>query len=47
MWIGPASSKAGDEVDYTIILTNDSSANTPALTCALTDAALGIDGQAC
>jgi uncharacterized repeat protein (TIGR01451 family) len=36
-------SKAGDDVNYTITLTNTSSADTPDLECTITDATLGID----
>jgi uncharacterized repeat protein (TIGR01451 family) len=40
---GDALSKAGDNVDYTITLTNTSSADTPTLACTITDALLGIN----
>ncbi len=36
-------SKAGDTVGYTVTVTNTSSANTPDLTCTVTDAVAGID----
>jgi uncharacterized repeat protein (TIGR01451 family) len=38
---GDALSKVGDPVDYTITLSNNSSADTPALTCTATDSLLG------
>jgi uncharacterized repeat protein (TIGR01451 family) len=38
---GDAYSKVGDNVNYTITLSNDSSADTPALTCTATDSLLG------
>jgi len=40
---GDALSKAGDDVNYTITVTNTSSADSPALTCTVRDALLGID----
>ena len=39
---GDTTSKVGDVVDYTITLTNSSSANTPPLTCTATDTLLGV-----
>ncbi|WP_461519162.1 hypothetical protein [Porticoccus sp.] len=38
---GDALSKVGDEVDYTITLSNNSSADTPAMSCTATDSLLG------
>lgn len=38
-----ALSKIGDEVTYTLSLTNNSSADAPALSCRITDAMLGVD----
>jgi uncharacterized repeat protein (TIGR01451 family) len=38
---GDTLSKVGDEVDYTITLSNNSSADTPALTCTASDSLLG------
>ena len=38
---GDALSKVGDSVDYTITLSNNSSADTPALTCTATDSLFG------
>ena len=38
---GDALSKVGDTVDYTITLSNNSSADTPALSCTATDSLLG------
>lgn len=38
---GDTLSKAGDDVTYTFTLTNSSSADTPALTCTVTDTLLG------
>ncbi len=38
---GDTLSKIGDSVDYTITLSNKSSADTPALTCTATDSVLG------
>jgi uncharacterized repeat protein (TIGR01451 family) len=40
---GDTLSKVGDSVDYTITLTNTSSADTPTLSCTITDALLGIN----
>jgi hypothetical protein len=40
---GDELSKIGDAVDYAITLENDSSADTPDLTCTVTDALVGID----
>ena len=40
---GDALSKVGDGVDYTITLTNTSSADTPDLECTITDAQIGLD----
>ena len=39
---GDAYSKAGDDIDYTFTLSNNSSANTPPLTCTATDNVLGL-----
>jgi len=39
---GDTLSKVGDDVNYTITLSNDSSADTPALTCTATDTLLGV-----
>ncbi|WP_341502586.1 hypothetical protein [Gallaecimonas sp. GXIMD4217] len=39
---GDALSKVGDDVDYSITLSNNSSADTPALTCTATDSLLGV-----
>jgi len=36
-------SKTGDDTNYTITVTNTSSADTPALTCTTTDDALGVN----
>jgi uncharacterized repeat protein (TIGR01451 family) len=38
---GPMYSKLGDDVDYTITLSNNSSADTPAMSCTATDSLLG------
>jgi uncharacterized repeat protein (TIGR01451 family) len=40
---GPPLSKIGDLVDYTITLTNTSSADTPNLECTVTDALVGVN----
>ncbi|MFX0197017.1 MAG: hypothetical protein ACFFCW_12895, partial [Candidatus Hodarchaeota archaeon] len=40
---GDATSKVGDDVEYTITLTNTSSTDTPNLECTITDAKLGIN----
>jgi uncharacterized repeat protein (TIGR01451 family) len=40
---GDELSKIGDDVDYTITLTNDSSADTPDLTCTITDTLVDVD----
>ncbi|MWV14689.1 hypothetical protein F3I16_01415 [Pseudomonas sp. L-22-4S-12] len=40
---GSELSKVGDPVDYTITLSNTSSADSPALDCTVSDALLGID----
>ncbi len=40
---GDALSKIGDTVDYVITLENNSSADTPDLTCTVTDALVGVD----
>jgi uncharacterized repeat protein (TIGR01451 family) len=40
---GDAVSKVGDDVDYTITLTNTSSVDTPDLECTITDTMLGIN----
>ena len=40
---GDALSKIGDPVDYVITLENNSSADTPVLTCTVTDALIGVD----
>jgi uncharacterized repeat protein (TIGR01451 family) len=40
---GDTLSKVGDDVDYTITVTDTSSGDTPDLSCTLTDALLGID----
>jgi hypothetical protein len=40
---GDALSKIGDEVDYTITLTNTSSADTPDLVCTIKDPTVGVD----
>ena len=40
---GDPLSKIGDPTDYVITLTNTSSNDTPALTCTVTDAAIGVD----
>lgn len=42
---GDTLSKVGDSVDYTITVTNTSSADSPNLTCTITDVLLGIDKQ--
>ncbi len=39
---GDTLSKVGDEVDYAITLSNNSSADTPALTCTASDSLLGV-----
>ena len=39
---GDELSKVGDDVNYDITLSNNSSANTPALTCTATDTLLGV-----
>ena len=39
---GDASSKVGDDVNYTITVRNTSSSNSPDLTCSITDPLLGI-----
>jgi hypothetical protein len=39
---GDTLSKIGDDTDYTITLTNSSSADTPDMSCTITDAKLGI-----
>ena len=40
---GDALSKIGDPVDYVITLENNSSADTPDLTCTVTDTLIGVD----
>jgi uncharacterized repeat protein (TIGR01451 family) len=40
---GDTLSKVGDDVNYTIIVTNTSSADTPHLVCTVTDPVLGIN----
>jgi len=40
---GDALSKIGDDVDYTFVLDNTSSAETPSLNCTITDAAIGVN----
>jgi uncharacterized repeat protein (TIGR01451 family) len=43
---GPAYSKPGDTARYTVTLTNNSGANTPDLSCTVTDSLLGTLGTA-